>query len=137
MTKRLHIKSNCFLWPISHNDVPHIHAPTKFSDLWQNRYFSGQCFKCPWKQKGRLNFLISNWFFELKIIFALFLTDCWYYFNCKLRNLANRQIIIFYSPSNALCSSGKSVEIKNLKHYNFINMCFQFTWFNLLILHFC
>ena len=34
-------------------------------------------------------------------------------FNCKLEKLMNEQIIIYYSPSNALCLSGKSMQ-KNI-----------------------
>ena len=37
-----------------------------------------------------------------------FISDWRNSFNCKLKNLINKQIIIFYSTSNALCSSGDS-----------------------------
>ena len=42
-----------------------------------------------------------------------------------------------YSPSNALCSADKSVQIKHFKHHTFIGTCSHFTWFNLQILNFC
>ena len=35
-------------------------------------------------------------------------------FNCTPKKPINEQIIIFYSPPNALCSSDESVQIKNL-----------------------
>ena len=34
-----------------------------------------------------------------------FISDCRNSFNCKLKKLINEQIIVFYSPSNPLCSS--------------------------------
>ena len=39
-----------------------------------------------------------------------FISDCGNSFNCKLKRLINHQIIIFYSPSNALCSSDEFVQ---------------------------
>ena len=49
-----------------------------------------------------------------------FASDCRNSFNCKLKKLVNEQIIIFYSPSNTLCSSDKSVHIKHFNHHTFI-----------------
>ena len=66
-----------------------------------------------------------------------FIYDCRSSFNGKLRQLKSEQIIIFYSLSNALCSSDKSVQIKHCKHQTFIGMCSLFTLFNLQILNFC
>ena len=66
-----------------------------------------------------------------------FISDCRNSFNCKLKKIKNEQIIIFYIPSNALCPSAESVQIKHFKHHTFINMYFLFTWFNLQILNFC
>ena len=43
------------------------------------------------------------------------ISDCRNSFNWKFKKLINEQIIIFYSPSNALCSSNKSVQIKHLR----------------------
>ena len=37
---------------------------------------------------------------------------------------------VFYSPSNALCSSDESAQIKHFKHHTFNGMCSLFTWFN-------
>ena len=76
-------------------------------------------------KKGRLNFLSA--IAAMQLIFWTednfsFISGYRHYFNCKLKKLTNRQIIIFYSPSNAPCSSDKSVQIKHLKHYNFINI---------------
>ena len=41
-----------------------------------------------------------------------FISDCGNSFNCKLKKLINEQIVIFYSPSNALCLSDEDVQIK-------------------------
>ena len=41
-----------------------------------------------------------------------FISDCRNSFNWKLKKLVSKQIIIFYSLSNALWSSEKSVQIK-------------------------
>ena len=43
-------------------------------------------------------------------------------FNCKLNKLINEQVIIFYSASNARCSSDKWVQIKHFKHHTSIGM---------------
>ena len=64
-----------------------------------------------------------------------FISDCRNAFYCKLKKLINEQIIIFYSPSNALCSSDESVQIKHFKHHTFIAMFSP--WFNLQIMNFC
>ena len=60
-----------------------------------------------------------------------FISDCRNAFYCKLKKLINEQIIIFYSPSNALCSSDESVQIKDFKHDAFIGMCSFLTWFSI------
>ena len=62
-----------------------------------------------------------------------FISDCWNSFHYKLKKLINKQIIIFYSPSNTLCSSDESLQIKYFKHHTLIGMCSIFTWFNLQI----
>ena len=49
-----------------------------------------------------------------------FISDCKNSFNCKLKKFINKQIIIFYSPSNALCLSGKSVKYHTVKQLNII-----------------
>ena len=72
-----------------------------------------------------------------------FISDCRNSFNCfflfihSFIQLINKQIIIFYSPSNALCSSDKSVQIKHFKYHIFIGICYLYKWFNLQILNFC
>ena len=48
-----------------------------------------------------------------------FISDCSNLFDCKLKNFISEQIIIVYSQLNALCSSGKSVQIKYFKHHTF------------------
>ena len=48
-----------------------------------------------------------------------FLPDCFNSFNCSLEKLIKKQIIIFYSPSNALCSSDSSIWIKQFNHHTF------------------
>ena len=63
-----------------------------------------------------------------------FISDCKNLFKCKLQKFINEQVIVFYSPSNALCSSDKSVQVKHFKH-TFIGMCLLSTWFNLQILN--
>ena len=45
-------------------------------------------------------------------------------FNCKLKKLLNDQIIICYSPLNALCSSDESVQKKHFKQHTFIGIWF-------------
>ena len=65
-----------------------------------------------------------------------FISDCGNSFNCKLKKLINEQIVRFYSPSNAICWSDESVQIKHFKHHAFIGMCSYFTWFNLKIMNF-
>ena len=84
-------------------------------------------------------FLISNcsnesYFLNWKQF--CFISDSGYSFNCKLKKQINEQIVRFYSPSNALCSSDESVEIKHFKHHTFIGMGSRFTWFNLEIMNF-
>ena len=54
-----------------------------------------------------------------------FISDCRNSFDCKLQKLINEQIIIFNSPSNALCSSGESAEAKHFKHHTSI-VCIPF-----------
>ena len=54
-----------------------------------------------------------------------FNSDCRKSFNCKLKKLINEQIIIFYSPSNTLCSSEESVQIKHFKHHT-LTVCVSF-----------
>ena len=49
-----------------------------------------------------------------------FISDCKNSFNCKLKKFINKQIIIFYSPSNALCLSEKSVKYHTVKQLNII-----------------
>ena len=46
----------------------------------------------------------------------------------------NEQIVIFYSPSNAPCSSDKSIQIKYFKHHSSVVLCCPFTWFNLQVM---
>ena len=67
-----------------------------------------------------------------------FISDCRNSCNCKLKKLINKQIIIFYSPSNALCSSDESVQIKQHtdkhhtdKQHTFIGMFSLSTCFNM------
>ena len=54
-----------------------------------------------------------------------FISDCWNLFNCKFKKLINEQIIIFYSPSNAIYSSEESVQIK---HFNKMFTKFNKVW---------
>ena len=49
----------------------------------------------------------------------------------------NKQTIIFYIPSNALCSSDKSIQIKHFNHHTSIGKYFFSTWLNLQLLNFC
>ena len=65
-----------------------------------------------------------------------FNSDCGnlFKFNCKLKKLINELIVIFYSPSNALCSCDESLQIKHFKHHTFIGMLSP--WFNLQIMNF-
>ena len=63
----------------------------------------------------------------MEVIFRTENNFCFIYFcinsfNSKLKKLINVQIIIFYSSSNALGSSDKSVQIKDFKHHIFIGM---------------
>ena len=60
-----------------------------------------------------------------------FISNCRNSFNCKLKKLINEQIIIFYSPSNVLCSSNESVQMSDFTHLTFLCMWSLFTWFNL------
>ena len=65
-----------------------------------------------------------------------FISDRRNSFNRKLKKLINEQIIIFCSPSHALCSYDKPVRIKHyFKDNIFIGMCSPFTCFNLQILY--
>ena len=90
-------------------------------------------------------FLISNCHSFLTIIQVILWTEDNFYFifdwknlfNCKLKKLIHRQIIIFYSPSNALYLSEEFVQVKHFKPPTFIAMCSLFTWFDLPILNFC
>ena len=76
---------------------------------------------------------LCKWFFELKIIlFNFWLREFIKKQTQKVYTLAN---IYFCSLSNALCSSDKSVQIKNFKHHTFIGMCSLFTWSNLQIMN--
>ena len=78
----------------------------------------------------QLNFWTENNF--------CFISDCKNSFICKLKKLLNEKIIIFYSPSNILCSSDESVQKKkHSKHHNFFGMCSFSTWINLQILNGC
>ena len=67
-------------------------------------------------------FLISNCcmqvIFEPKIVSALFLIAGIH----STANSNNEQMIIFYSPPNAFCSSDESVQIKHFKNHTFISM---------------
>ena len=66
-----------------------------------------------------------------------FISNCRNWLNYKLKKLINEQIIIFYSHSNAVCSSDKSVlQMINFKH-TFIGMCSLPAHFKLQILDFC
>ena len=65
------------------------------------------------------------------------ISDCINSYNCKLKKLVNKEMIVFYNPSNAICSSKKSVQIKHFKDHAFIGVCSLFIWFNLEILNFC
>ena len=57
-----------------------------------------------------------------------FISDCMKnHSTTNKKNLISEQIVIFYSPSNALCSSNESVQIKHFKHHTFIIMCSLFT----------
>ena len=50
-----------------------------------------------------------------------FISDCKNFFKCKFKKLINEQIIIFYSPSNKLCSSEtftKKNSLRNLTRFN-------------------
>ena len=55
-----------------------------------------------------------------------FIPDCGNSFNCKLKRLINHQIIIFYSPSNALCSSDEFVQ-KNILSNILLLVCLLFS----------
>ena len=48
-------------------------------------------------------------------------------FNLKIKKIINEQIIIFYSPSDMLCSSDESVNIELFKQPTFTGMCSLFT----------
>ena len=65
-----------------------------------------------------------------------FTSDCKNSFNCKLKKLINEKIIIFYGPWNALCSAGKSRQIKQFKHHTFSGLCSLFPRFSLQIYNF-
>ena len=85
-------------------------------------------------------FLISNYCNESYFLnwrWFCFISGCTNSFNCKLKKLMNKQIVSFHSPSNALCSSDESVQIKYFKHHTFVDMCSPFTWFILQIMNFC
>ena len=47
-----------------------------------------------------------------------FISDCSNSFNCKPKKLRNEQIIVFYSPSNALTSSDESVQNILTSYFN-------------------
>ena len=64
-----------------------------------------------------------------------FISDCRNSFNNKLKKLIKEQIIIFYSPSNAL-SSDEFVQIKHFRYHTLIGVCSLSTWLNLKILNF-
>ena len=66
-----------------------------------------------------------------------FISDCMNSFNCKLKKFVNEQIMIFYSPSNALCPFDESVRRKYFKYHTFIGTCSLCSWFNLQILNLC
>ena len=52
-----------------------------------------------------------------------FLSGCRNSFNCKLKKAYKRaNIIITYSPSNIICSSDESTQIKHFKHHTFIGI---------------
>ena len=72
----------------------------------------------------------------MQVIFRIednfcFISDYRNSFNCKLK----KQRIIFYSPSNVICSSDESVPIKHFKEHTFFGMCSLSTWFNLQTLN--
>ena len=75
-------------------------------------------------------------FFEQKIVFTLFLIAA-IHSTANSKSFINEQIIIFYSPSNALCSSDNLIKIKHFNHHTFTVICSLSTWFNLQILNFC
>ena len=99
---------------------------------WETQY--------PWYTEYIYYFLIKNWSnardFWTEDKFC-FISDCWNSCNCKIKGSINRQIIVFSSPSNALCSSDKSIQIKYFNHHTFIRMCSLFTRFNVKVLNFC
>ena len=89
----------------------------------------------PDTQSTLINFLsaVANWSCnnsKLDIISALFLI-AGIHSTAKSKKHINEAITIFYSPSNVLCSSDESLQIKHLKHHIFIGMCSLFTWFKL------
>ena len=43
-----------------------------------------------------------------------------------IQKLINEQTVIFYSPSNALCSSDDTIQIKHFKNHSSIVMCSPF-----------
>ena len=74
---------------------------------------------------------------EIAIMQVIFWTEDNFSFISYCKKLINEQIIIFYNPSNVLCSSDESVQVKHFKHHTFSDLCSLFTWFNLKILSFC
>ena len=52
-----------------------------------------------------------------------FIHDCRNSLIWRLKKLINEQIFVFCNPSNSLCSSDKSVQIKHFKHHTLFGMC--------------
>ena len=53
----------------------------------------------------------------MQVIFLLY-----FWLRELIENLINEQMVIFYSPSNALCSSDESMQIKHFKHQGTIGL---------------
>ena len=103
----------------------------KIEPSWRNHLISRIDWSWEYNTGDTLNTLIirqlqqCKWLFWLKIISA-FRSDYRNSFNCKLKRFINEQIILFHSPSDALCSSEESAQIKHFKHHTFIGVSFSF-----------
>ena len=70
--------------------------------------------------QNTLYFLISHCSIASNFLNWKFLLYFW--LRKLIQKLINKQIIIFYSPSNAPCSSDESIQIKHFKHHSSIGL---------------
>ena len=126
-----HLKYNCWLAFFSCVE----NSRRKESQAEENRYLIWTAY---WSGENNTlrhtgynyHFLISNCSNESYFLNwrqFCFISDCGNSFSCKLKKLINKQIVRFYSPSHALCSSDESVQVKQFKHHTFIGMYSHFT----------